>query len=106
MPTDHRLTRDRHGNIVWPTKPITSFTGRVREATEIVRQRAPKPKFWDVTVACSGHQRTLTIQAKTRRMACIEAISQYRADTKMPASKSILVAECVENTNPKGPDAA
>lgn len=104
----HRLHRDRHGNVPWPTEPIQSFTGRVRQAAGIVaeRRRAEAPRTWTVTVACKNHRRSLTIEAPTKPKACMLAIDTYRAETKMPSSTSVLVTECVPATDPQGPKEA
>lgn len=109
MASVHRLTRDRHGNLPpWPTAPIQSITGRVRQAAGIVaeRRRAAQPVSWDVTVACKRHRRTITVVADTKPKACVEAIATYRADTGMPRSTSVLVTECVITEHTDGPDAA
>lgn len=104
----HRLTRDRHGNVPWPTEPIQSLTGRVRQATAIVveRRRAAPPRSWTVTVACKRHRRSLTVEAPNKPTACRLAIDTYRAETKMPRSTSVLVTECIPAPGPDGPAAA
>lgn len=91
----HRLVRDASGEMVMPTGPITSATGRERTALAEVHEltRMLAAPWFAVTVAHKDHRRVIQVQARKRSTACIEAIDRYRSDANLPTTASVLVAD-------------